>query len=206
MKNRIAVIAVSTMLVLSLAGCGTAHFGESGTSSGPAVEPIPELAAENGQGAVEGAAAESAPAADPAAVPAAGPAAGTAEEQNPGQSLEQGQAQSQSQGQANAQSQSQAQSKALTDEQAVAAVRAYCCEANPDLAEIAEAGEYPVYWDVSDSNAQQVVVVFRSYTGSVNRYYIDRASGEAYVTEFVPGITDDETRTDETLNVWEYVR
>ena len=38
------------------------------------------------------------------------------------------------------------------------------------------------------------------------RYYIHPVSGETYVTEFVPGITEEEKRTDETLNVKDYMK
>ncbi len=93
----------------------------------------------------------------------------------------------------------------LSDEQALSAIKEYCIAGNPDLEKIANAGEYPVYWDISSSDEREIVVLFRSYTGAMIRYYIDRATGDAYVTEFVPGITPQEERTDESLNVWEYV-
>lgn len=94
----------------------------------------------------------------------------------------------------------------LTDEQALAAIVNYCTASNPALEDIVNAGEYDTYWEIVSSDAQQVVVLFRSYTGAQVRYYIDRATGDAYVTEFVPGITPEEERTDESLNVWAYVR
>lgn len=93
----------------------------------------------------------------------------------------------------------------LTDEQAVAAIQKYCYSTNPELEDKMKSEEYPIYWDVSSSDEQEIVVVYRSYTGSINRYYIDRSTGETYVTEFVPGIIEEEQRTDETLNVWDYV-
>lgn len=93
----------------------------------------------------------------------------------------------------------------LTDEQAVSAIKNYCLLNNPNLAEIVNAGEYPVYWEVLSSDEQTIVVLFRSYTGSETRYYIDPVSGDAYVTEYVPGITPEEERTDESLNVWDYL-
>ena len=95
--------------------------------------------------------------------------------------------------------------KRLTDEQAVSAIRQYCCIRDPDLESIVNAGQYPVYWDLSSSDGNQIVVVFRSYTGSVNRFYIDPVSGYTTVTELVPGIMDEEQRTDEQINVWEYL-
>ncbi len=95
--------------------------------------------------------------------------------------------------------------KTLSDEQALAAVQKYCYAANPDLENIVKAGETPVYWEIASGNEQEAVVLFRSYTGAQTRYYIDRATGDTYVTEFVPGITPAEERTEETLNVWEYL-
>ena len=35
----------------------------------------------------------------------------------------------------------------------------------PDLEEIVSAGEYPVYWEVASSDAEEIVILFRSYTG-----------------------------------------
>ena len=48
-------------------------------------------------------------------------------------------------------------------------------------------------------------MVFRAATGALNRYYIDRSTGSAYVTEQVPGIIDEEQRTGESLNVRDYM-
>ena len=93
----------------------------------------------------------------------------------------------------------------LSDEQALSAIKIYCTISNPDLADIVSAGEYPVYWEISSSNENEIVVLFRSYTGAQNRYYIDRNTGNTYVTEFVPGITSAEERTGESFNVKDYM-
>lgn len=95
--------------------------------------------------------------------------------------------------------------QSLSDEQALTAIRNYCIADNPDLEAIANAGEYPTYWEIVSSDASQVVVLFRSYTGAQVRYYIDRSTGDTYITEFVPGITPEEMRTEESLNVWDYL-
>jgi hypothetical protein len=94
--------------------------------------------------------------------------------------------------------------KRLSDEQALTAVKNYCYLSNPDLRELEQAGTYPIYWEVESSGEQQIVVLFRSYTGAQIRCYIDPVSGEAYVTEFVPGVSTGEERTDESLNIWTY--
>jgi len=93
----------------------------------------------------------------------------------------------------------------LSDEEALAAIRNYCYIRNPDLKGIVDAGEYPVYWDISSSDEREIVVLFRSYTGAEVRYYIDRFTGDAYATEFVFGITPEEERTEESINVREYL-
>ena len=92
----------------------------------------------------------------------------------------------------------------ISDETALSAVKRYGFAGNPDLAEIANAGQYPVYWEVVSSDDAEIVVLFRSYTGAQVKYHIDPVSGETYVTEFVPGITAEEQRTDESFNIWNY--
>ena len=94
----------------------------------------------------------------------------------------------------------------LDNDTAVAAIKNYCHETNPDLQNIEDAGEYPVYWEVESADEKQIVVLFRSYTGAQVRYYIDLASGDTYVTEFVPGITDAEEKTDESFNARDYLQ
>ena len=94
--------------------------------------------------------------------------------------------------------------KRLSAEQALSAVRNYCLIGNPELAAAAEAGEYPAYWEIASSDEKEIVILYRSYTGALVRYHIDPVTGEASVTEQVPGIMDEEQRTDERLNVWAY--
>ena len=65
--------------------------------------------------------------------------------------------------------------------------------------------KYQVSWEVESSSEQEIVVLYRSYTSAQIRYHIDRSTGETYVTEFVPGITAAEERTDESFNLWDYV-
>lgn len=93
----------------------------------------------------------------------------------------------------------------ISEEQAVTAVREYCYSVNTDLKSIEKAGEYPVYWEIESSDEKEIVVLFRSYTGALIRYYIDRATGDTSITEFMPGITDEEEPTGESFNIWDYV-
>ncbi len=95
----------------------------------------------------------------------------------------------------------QTETAALTKEQALEAVKNYCFANNPDLESMVDSGEYNIEWEADENEAGEIVVLFRSYTGSETRYYIDPVSGETYVTERVPGIIDEEERTDESFNI-----
>ncbi|MBO7451603.1 MAG: hypothetical protein J6U54_14650 [Clostridiales bacterium] len=93
----------------------------------------------------------------------------------------------------------------ISDEQALEAIKKYCCEMNPDLEDKLDSEDYEAYFEVESSSEDQIVVLYRSYTGAQVRYYIDTATGETYSTEFVPNITDEEEKTDESLNVKDYI-
>lgn len=95
------------------------------------------------------------------------------------------------------------QNEIITEEQAREAIQNYCCANNPSLKDNEE--EFPTYWEVVSSSETEIVVLFRSYTGAQVRYYVDPTTGETYVTEFVPGITEEEERTDESFNVKDFM-
>ena len=71
--------------------------------------------------------------------------------------------------------------------------------------DIEKDGEYPLYWEIESEEESEIVVLFRSYTGALIRYHIDPVSGDTYVTEYVPGITLEEQRTDEQFNIRDYI-
>ena len=96
-------------------------------------------------------------------------------------------------------------SDAVTQEQALAAIRNYCYTSDPGLEEMINSGDYGAYFDVSTSDSGEIVVLYRSYTAAQIRYYVDPSSGDVYVTELVPGIIDDEKRTDEKFNINDYM-
>ena len=97
------------------------------------------------------------------------------------------------------------QNEKITDDQAMTAIKNYCHKTNPDLENIEKEGEYPVYWEVQSSDENEIVILFRSYTGAQIRYYIDPVLGDTYVTEFVPQITNEEEKTDEEFNIRDYL-
>ncbi len=100
---------------------------------------------------------------------------------------------------------SENKAETLSENQALDAIKNYCFIKNPELESMVDSDEYSIYWDVTTNDANEIVVLYRAYTGAQIRYYIDPVSGEAYVTELVPGIIDDEQRTEETLNVRDYL-
>ena len=93
----------------------------------------------------------------------------------------------------------------LTDEEALSAVRNYCISSNPELERIADSEDYTAYWEVVSSDESEIVVLYRSSTGAEIRDYVDRVMGSAYVTEFVPGITDEEQPTAERFFAWDHL-
>ena len=101
--------------------------------------------------------------------------------------------------------QSDSKPDVLTEQQALDAIRNYCFNQNPNLKNMMDSGEYNIYWDVTTNDTNEIIVLYRSYTAAQIRYYIDPVSGETYVTELVPGIIDEEQRTEESFNVRNYL-
>ena len=94
----------------------------------------------------------------------------------------------------------------VQQDQALEAIKNYCFIQNPDLESKVDSEEYSISWSVSTNEAGEIVVLYRSYTAAQIRYYIDPFSGETYVTEQVPGIIDEEQRTDENFNIRDYIK
>ncbi len=94
----------------------------------------------------------------------------------------------------------------LTDEVVLTAITNYCYDLNPDLKDMVDSGDYEIHWDVDSSDENEIVVLYRSYTAAEVRYYVNRTTGETYVTEYVEGITPEEERTEESFNVRDYIK
>ncbi|WP_294238225.1 hypothetical protein [Pseudobutyrivibrio sp.] len=93
----------------------------------------------------------------------------------------------------------------ITEDQALDAIKNYCIQQNPDLEDMVDSGDYAIYWNVESSNEEEIVVVYRSYTAAIVRYYVDVHTGDTYVTEFVPDIMDEEEKTGENFNIRDYI-
>ena len=96
--------------------------------------------------------------------------------------------------------------KPISDDEAKTAVMNYCYETNAGLQDMVNSGDYTIYWEVEHSDEEQIVVLYRSYTAAEVRFYIDRVSGDTYITEFVQGITEEEQKTGETINIKDYIQ
>lgn len=93
----------------------------------------------------------------------------------------------------------------LSKEQAYDAVLKYNKAIGSGIDDEINSDGYTEYWDVSTNDDGLIVVLYRSYTAAQIRYYVDPVSGETYVTEFVPGIIDEEQKTEETFNARDYL-
>ena len=93
----------------------------------------------------------------------------------------------------------------ITEDQACEAVKKYCIDNFPDLADMVDSDEYTLYWEASTTDDGEICVLYRAYTGALIRYYVNPETGDTYVTEQVPGIIDEEQKTDETLNIKDYI-
>ena len=179
MKRKI-VIVLACCMALGLAACGSNSEETSGLQVETVAQQDAETAAEPAADADQG--KETSQDAETAAEPAA----------DANQATDTTQATDTAQG-------------AITEEQALNAVRNYCFASQPDLKDMVNSDDYTIYWEVSTNDAGEIVVLYRSYTAALIRYYIDPATGDAYVTEQVPGIIDDEQKNGETLNIREYM-
>ncbi len=89
----------------------------------------------------------------------------------------------------------------ITEDQACEAIKKYCIEGFPDLADMVDSDDYTIYWEASTTEDGEICVLYRAYTGALIRYYVNPETGDTYVTEQVPGIIDEEQKTEETLNL-----
>ena len=94
---------------------------------------------------------------------------------------------------------------AITQDQALEAIKKYCFANDPELESMMNSGDYTIYFDSSVNDDGEIVVLYRSYTAAQIRYYINPVSGEVYVTELVPGIIDEEQKTGESFNIRDYM-
>ena len=91
----------------------------------------------------------------------------------------------------------------ISDETARCAIEQYCRDTK--LASVENPDQYNISWIVDDSTTDdEIVILYRSYTGAYVYYYVDRHTGETHAAEFVPDIMDVPQPTDENFNALDY--
>lgn len=92
----------------------------------------------------------------------------------------------------------------LTDDQALSGFTNYLYFKIKDLQKILDEDKKPCTWGISSSDAKTIVIMFKSHTGALLRYYIDRKTGKAYAATYVVS-SNSYVRTNETLNIRNYL-
>ena len=92
----------------------------------------------------------------------------------------------------------------LTDEEALEGFTNYLHFKIKGLQEILDEGKYPCTWGIASSDDEKIMIMFKSYTGALFRYHIDRVSGKTYVTNYVVE-TNSYVRTKESFNVRNFI-
>lgn len=99
-------------------------------------------------------------------------------------------------------SKTEANGSELTEDVVLKAITKYCYDANPNLA-TADKGSY--YFSVFETTEDEIVIVFRSYTGALIYYHVAIATGDVYSMEYVPVIMDEPQPGEEKFNVNDYI-
>ena len=73
-----------------------------------------------------------------------------------------------------------------------------------DLDEILSEGKKPCTWGIASSDKNEIMIMFKSHTGSLLRYHVNRNTGKTYVTSYSVEYND-YFRTKETLNIRDYL-
>mgnify|MGYP007101927836 CR=1 FL=1 len=92
----------------------------------------------------------------------------------------------------------------LDENEVYNAVVNYCCSKNTDLSDMID-DDYAIYWTIEEQDKNTYIVTYRSYTGAITYYHVDKYTGETTSTEFVPGITDGEQEGTDHFNVIDYL-
>ena len=92
----------------------------------------------------------------------------------------------------------------LTDEQALTGFTNYLYFKIKGLQKILDEDKKPCTWGSSSSDAKTIVIMFKSHTGALLRYYINRSTGKTYAATYVVS-SNSYVRTNETLNIRDYI-
>ncbi|MBE7068934.1 MAG: hypothetical protein E7386_00315 [Ruminococcaceae bacterium] len=92
----------------------------------------------------------------------------------------------------------------LEDEEVLEGFENYLHFKIKDLEAILDEGKKPCTWGIASSDKNEVMIMFKSHTGSLLRYHVNRNSGKTYVTSYSVEYND-YFRTKETLNIRDYL-
>lgn len=94
--------------------------------------------------------------------------------------------------------------KPLTDEEALSGFENYLYFKIKNLQKILDEDKVPCTWGIASSNKKEIMIMFRSNTGALLRYHINRNTGKTYVTQYAIQ-SNSYYRTRETLNIRDYL-
>ena len=94
--------------------------------------------------------------------------------------------------------------KPLTDEEAMTGFTNYLYFKIKNLQKILDEDKVPCTWGIASSNKNEIMIMFKSNTGALLRYHINRNTGKAYVTQYSV-ISNSFYRTKETVNIRSYI-
>lgn len=92
----------------------------------------------------------------------------------------------------------------LTDELALTGFTNYLYHKVKNLQDILDERKYPCTWGISSSNERQILIMYKSHTGALYRYHIDRKTGKTYATRYYVE-TNSYRKIKESFNVRDYV-
>ena len=92
----------------------------------------------------------------------------------------------------------------LTDELALEGFENYLHFKIKNLDEIIDERKKPCTWGIASSDKNEIMIMFKSNTGSLLRYHINRKTGKTYVTSYSVEYNN-YFRTKETLNIRDYL-
>lgn len=94
--------------------------------------------------------------------------------------------------------------KPLTDDEALTGFTNYLYFKIKNLQKILDEDKVPCTWGIASSDQKEIMIMFKSNTGALLRYHINRSTGKTYVTQYSVR-TNSYYRTKEKLNVREYI-
>ena len=74
--------------------------------------------------------------------------------------------------------------KPLTDDEALTGFTNYLYFKIKNLQKILDEDKVPCTWGIASSDQKEIMIMFKSNTGALLRYHINRSTGKTYVTQY----------------------